>query len=1109
MADRSIKVTLRANVADFKAQMAQASRSLEDVAKSGDKTGQVATTALGRMTQSAQLQRAQWDMVSTGLLGVSAASSLAVGAVIKTYADFDQAMSSVAAATHESAANMELLREAAIQAGADTAYSATEAASAIEALAKAGVSTTDILNGGLQGALDLAAAGSLDVGQAAEIAATAMTQFKLSGDQTTHVADLLAAGAGKAQGDVTDLGMALKQSGLVAAQTGLSIEETTGTLAAFASAGLIGSDAGTSFKTMLQRLTPQSKEAQKAMDDLGISAYDAQGNFIGLEAFAGQLKTSMSGLTTEQRQAAMATIFGSDAVRAASVLYEQGAEGVREWTNKVNDSGYAAETAAKRLDNLKGDWEKLTGSLETLFLKSGSSANDFLRTVVQTAEKAIDTFGNLPGPVQQGALALTAFVAVGSGVVGMGMKLFTTFTDMHAAVKSLDGALPIITRLSSGFSQMRSGAGEAVRGIRSFSDEFVIARANGVGAFNAIGEAAVPALGGIKSMAKGAGTALLGAVGGPAGLAVTAGLAAITYALSAYAEKQAEANALADEYARNLDAMTGALNQSARELAATKLQEAGALEAYKRLGGASKDLVDALAGVPEAQERVNAVLADVDDQYSRYRFHQTEFLKATGKTVNDMRVLATGAHVVREAMGEQSEAIETAKARQEELAEAGVAVNDSQTDMAAAVESATSEVDDQTEALNDLIKAMSKAAGNALSLRDAQRNYEEALVNANKTLAENGQTLDITTEAGRKNQAALDGIASAAWDTIDSLTATGASTDELQASMQRSRGDFIAMAESMGMDSAAAEALADQLRLIPEDVTTQVAVDGAAESDAQLNELIAKVKELAGEPGIITISADDSEATKKLMDSLGLVAFSEGTYTINANDEPALAALLYSIGEVDSSTGTITINGDKAPVLAAADQAASLVNTRTGTITINGVDYATGEARAAQARINSLSAYIQVYAQTHGSSAGLVADTFADGGIYTPKNVKRFAGGGVENHVAQIAPAGAWRVWAEPETGGEGYVPLAPSKRQRSRRVMAEIARRFGDTYIPSRSYAAGGVNAAPVVMPPVGQAPVVNLPDRLMLVDEEGEFTAHVRLVARGEVIKTMKEIR
>jgi TP901 family phage tail tape measure protein len=82
------------------------------------------------------------------------------------------------------------------------------------------------------------------------------------------VADLLAAGAGKAQGSVEDMGMALKQGGLLAASTGLSIEETTGTLAAFASAGLIGSDAGTSFKTMLQSLTPVSVAAKNEMDRL-------------------------------------------------------------------------------------------------------------------------------------------------------------------------------------------------------------------------------------------------------------------------------------------------------------------------------------------------------------------------------------------------------------------------------------------------------------------------------------------------------------------------------------------------------------------------------------------------------------------------------------------------------------------------------------------------------------------------------------------------------------------------------------------------------------------------------------------------------------------------
>jgi hypothetical protein len=212
------------------------------------------------------------------------------GYAIKAAADFDKAMSGVQAATHAGANEIGALRQAALQAGKDTQYSATQAAQGITELSKAGVSTADVLGGGLKGALNLAAAGQLDVGEAAETAATAMTQFGLSGKDIPHVADLLAAGAGKAQGSVHDMGYALKQSGLVAAQFGLSVEDTTGTLAAFASAGLIGSDAGTSFKTMLLALANPSAKTKDAMDELGISAYDAQGKFVGIRRCAEQLQ---------------------------------------------------------------------------------------------------------------------------------------------------------------------------------------------------------------------------------------------------------------------------------------------------------------------------------------------------------------------------------------------------------------------------------------------------------------------------------------------------------------------------------------------------------------------------------------------------------------------------------------------------------------------------------------------------------------------------------------------------------------------------------------------------------------------------------------------------
>ena len=325
-------------------------------------------------------------------MGINAGTAaFAVGTtMVVAAANFDQAMSNVQAATHESAANMDALRQAALDAGAQTAFSATEAAAGIENLAKAGVSTKDILGGGLSGALDLAAAGQLEVADASEIAATALTQFRLSGEDVPHVADLLAAGAGKAQGEVSDLSYALKQSGLVASQMGLSIEETTGTLAAFASAGLLGSDAGTSFRTMLLRLSNPSKKSAELMADLGINAYDAQGNFVGMASVAGQLQTALQDKTQAERDSALATIFGSDAIRAASVLYEQGSDGVEAWTNNVNDAGYAAETAAIKMDNLKGDIEALKGALETAFIEGGGGSQGGLRGLTQLATAAVN-----------------------------------------------------------------------------------------------------------------------------------------------------------------------------------------------------------------------------------------------------------------------------------------------------------------------------------------------------------------------------------------------------------------------------------------------------------------------------------------------------------------------------------------------------------------------------------------------------------------------------------------------------------------------------------------------------------------------------------------------
>ena len=206
----------------------------------------------------------------------------------------------------------------------------------------------------------------------------------------------------------------------------------------------------------------RSKEAEKAMADLGISAYDSQGNFIGLAQFAGNLRDSLSGLTTEQRNAAMATIFGSDAVRAASVIYEQGSSGIQSWIDQVNDAGYAAEQARKLTDNWYGDLERLSGAVDTVFVQNGSAANDALRSLTQTVEGAVEAFGSLPGWVQQGALGLTGITGVALLAGGAFLKVVTSGREL---LDSLDAIHARGGKAEAGLNAAGRGAAFLAQGL--------------------------------------------------------------------------------------------------------------------------------------------------------------------------------------------------------------------------------------------------------------------------------------------------------------------------------------------------------------------------------------------------------------------------------------------------------------------------------------------------------------------------------------------------------------------------------------------------------------------------------------------------------------------
>ncbi|PPG44346.1 phage tail tape measure protein [Rathayibacter sp. AY2B5] len=418
--DRTVKVTAILQAQQYIAGLEQMRRKTRETAADGK--------------ASLEDQRAAYQELGGAATAFGAVSAASVALSIAKFADFDAAMSQVQASTRESTSNMALLRDAALDAGANTAFSATEAANAIDELAKAGLSTEQILSGGLTGALSLAAAGQLSVARAAEISAISLSQFGLKGSDAAHVADVLAAGAGKALGSVDDLANGLKFVGPVAASMGISIEETTGTLALFAQAGILGEQAGTSLRSVLSALTSPSAAASKEIERLGITLFDANGKFVGMEATAGELSEAYRGMDDASRQASLGTIFGAESITAATLLYQGGAEGVAEWTSAVDDSGFAAEQARIALDNLKGDVDALGGALETGLIKSGSTANDVLRSLVQTGTGLTNMYNDLPASVQGTVFTLGAVAAATSLAGGAALLAVPKYAAMKVAM---------------------------------------------------------------------------------------------------------------------------------------------------------------------------------------------------------------------------------------------------------------------------------------------------------------------------------------------------------------------------------------------------------------------------------------------------------------------------------------------------------------------------------------------------------------------------------------------------------------------------------------------------------------------------------------------------
>lgn len=372
-------------------------------------TGQKAVSALTGIVSHTNSATSASTALLKQVIGVAAAykafdlGKQAIKSTVSKAAEFEAKMSNIKAVTGESEETMKKFNDAAIKAGADTAFSAAEAADAVGELAKAGVSTQDILNGGLTASLNLATAGELDLKEAAEITSTALNAFKRDGMTATQAADQLAGAANASATDVHELKYGLSMVAPVASGLGLSFRDTTNALAVFAQNGLKGSDAGTSLKTMLMNLQPTTKGQYKAMQALGIITEDGANQFFTAEGkvksfaeISQVLKDKLGHLTDAEKQMALKTLFGTDAVRAATIAMNEGADGANNMQAAI-DKVTASQVAAEKLNNLKGAIEALNGSFETLQIKVGTAVLPVLTTLVKYVDKLVDKISNSKG----------------------------------------------------------------------------------------------------------------------------------------------------------------------------------------------------------------------------------------------------------------------------------------------------------------------------------------------------------------------------------------------------------------------------------------------------------------------------------------------------------------------------------------------------------------------------------------------------------------------------------------------------------------------------------------------------------------------------------------
>ncbi|MFP7706361.1 tape measure protein [Trueperella sp. LYQ141] len=424
-----------------------------------------------------------------------------------------------------------------------------------------------------------------------------------------------------------------------------------------------------------------------------------------------------------------------------------------------------------------------------------------------------------------------------------------------------------------------------------------------------------------------------------------------------------------------------------------------------------------------------------------------------------------------------------------------------------ALKTSTDRFKEQEQAIQSLIETENRrqekllAAQNAaLAARAANRDYQSAVESARETIAKAN-----ATETER--EAALDSVAKAIQANIIAARENRSSQEELNAIATTGKQAFFELGAAANKSNEELTALWNQIGTDPGVISATVDIDTKAAWGKYRQMMVA----IDSSTGLINIDGDSYRFDETMAQVKGAIQNADGTVTIKGNTYPADMKLDALMHQIVGSEGSVNIEGNDIPATVALNKLIEAINKNQGTVKIGGKEFGVDTVlEAIKNRVAEQTAFFRVSVTPAANLSGMVANirSLISGQLGTihaavaPSTGSRSfnADGSImgrytrERHIAQIAPAGAWRIWAEDETGGEAYIPLARSKRTRSTQILAEVARQFGYRL---ESYAQGGLHGvSPMPVDVYGPA---RLPSTVILQVGDRQMEAYVTEVASG----------